>query len=141
MEPFLNNQTLVQDFLTEDRCWDKTLLEQILPHELVEIVMGCPLARFVIGSDKFVLSLNSNGIFSTKSVYNMLRQSNSKNSLVFKWSVIFRLKVPARVQLFLWLVVHEGLLTNVFRTYRHIGSETRCSICSHPYEDVIHVLS
>lgn len=67
MEPFLNNQTLVKDFLTEDRCWEKTLLEQILPHELVEIVMGCPLARFVIGSDKLIWSLNSNGIFSTKS--------------------------------------------------------------------------
>lgn len=45
MEPFLNNQTLVKDFFTDFRCWDK--LEQILPHELVEIVMGCPLARFV----------------------------------------------------------------------------------------------
>lgn len=34
MRSSLNNPTLVKDF----RCWDKTLLEQIFPHELVEIL-------------------------------------------------------------------------------------------------------
>lgn len=55
------------------------MLEQIIPHELVEIVMGCPLARFVTKdetSGKTLTSKSRTARLGTRSFQSMVQNQN-----------------------------------------------------------------
>ncbi|KAL4378034.1 hypothetical protein GQ457_02G022360 [Hibiscus cannabinus] len=46
------------------------------------------------------------------------------------WHVIWQLNVPQMVHVFLWLVVHGRLLTNVESCHCHISASSSCTKCS-----------
>ncbi|CAA7036500.1 unnamed protein product [Microthlaspi erraticum] len=52
------------------------------------------------------------------------------------WTVV----VPERVRLFLWLVAHQVIMTNVERKRRHIGDSDVCVVCKGDFETIIHTL-
>ncbi|KAK9045708.1 hypothetical protein V6N11_051617 [Hibiscus sabdariffa] len=56
------------------------------------------------------------------------------------WIIIWSLKVPQRVRLFLWIAYQQKLMTNGERCCRHFSSSPRCSDCSSYTETVIHAL-
>ncbi|KAF7837882.1 ribonuclease H [Senna tora] len=56
------------------------------------------------------------------------------------WKSIWKLHVPQRVRSFMWLLMHEKLLTNVERCRRRIADSTVCDRCGGISEDIIHAL-
>ncbi|KAL4291469.1 hypothetical protein GQ457_14G003410 [Hibiscus cannabinus] len=54
--------------------------------------------------------------------------------------MIWKLEVPQRIQVFVWLSFHERLLTNVERARRRMTSLVTCEICGSGHEDIEHVL-
>ncbi|KAK8704725.1 hypothetical protein V6N13_048340 [Hibiscus sabdariffa] len=77
--------------------------------------------------------------FSTKSAYASLVVEAS-NVSPFNWKLIWSLKFPQCVKMFLWLVAHQRLLTNAERCRQHLSSSDLCSIFNQDSETVDHVL-
>lgn len=53
---------------------------------------------------------------------------------------IWRLKVPERIRVFLWLVSQQAIMTNEERFRRHIGVSNVCQVCRGGVESIINVL-
>ncbi|KAK8999802.1 hypothetical protein V6N11_065298 [Hibiscus sabdariffa] len=56
------------------------------------------------------------------------------------WKRVWKLKVPQRVRVFAWLMLHERLLINVERVRQHSAEVDLCDVCMHGREDIDHVL-
>ncbi|MBA0735302.1 hypothetical protein Gogos_019163, partial [Gossypium gossypioides] len=74
-----------------------------------------------------------------KSAYRIIKKS-SWNLREEAWNVPWKVHGPQRVQIFLWLVLKQRLLTQEELLRRGFGSDARCLICGHDVEDVIHVV-
>ncbi|RHN57049.1 putative reverse transcriptase zinc-binding domain-containing protein [Medicago truncatula] len=53
---------------------------------------------------------------------------------------IWRLKVPAKIQHFIWLCSYNALPTNVCRHYCNMATSPGCTRCSSLMEDHLHCL-
>lgn len=91
------------------------------------------------GNDKINWIGTSTRSFSMKSACRSLHESfwYSKDKW---WKVTWKFLGPQRVQLFLWLVFKQRLLTNMEWIKQDIGQNGSCSLCGHGEEDLIHVL-
>ncbi|CAN1761920.1 Putative ribonuclease H protein At1g65750 [Linum perenne] len=90
------------------------------------------------GEDDWCWGGESNGHFSIKSAYELLRSNVQAADTL--WDKIWRWKGPARVNHFLWLAAQNKLLTNSQRVKRKIASDGSCGYCQDESEDVIHIL-
>ncbi|KAK8600427.1 hypothetical protein V6N12_050281 [Hibiscus sabdariffa] len=76
--------------------------------------------------------------FTTRSAYIALDESLETNG-GSHWRQIWRMPVPQRLQVFVWLVFHRRLLTNEERARRHLTTLNRCDICRTESESIEHV--
>jgi hypothetical protein len=53
---------------------------------------------------------------------------------------LWRLKVPAKLQHFLWLCFHNALPINARRHHCNMVASPSCTRCSSPIEDILHCL-
>jgi len=53
---------------------------------------------------------------------------------------VWKVKVPQRCIVFLWLALHDRLLTNVNRAKRGLTISPFCPLCNLEYEDIDHLL-
>lgn len=84
------------------------------------------MASYVLSEDVQVngrlgWGLEDTGDFSIRSAYEVM-VSCDHNSQSVDWNLIWRLKVPMRITMFIWLVHHDRILTNVERARRGITS-------------------
>lgn len=84
------------------------------------------------------MSLNHGG-FTIKSAIKLIQNNTSTDSNHI-WTGIWNLQAPQRLKFFLWLVVHERLMTNAHRVQRNLATDPSCRICSHHEEDINHIL-
>ncbi|KAK9029784.1 hypothetical protein V6N11_026886 [Hibiscus sabdariffa] len=78
-------------------------------------------------------------IFELKSAYLRLAGSHwpPRQSI---WKLIWRLAVPQRVRLFLWLAFQQRLMTNATRYCRNLATSPTCPLCRSMPETVLHTL-
>ncbi|PNX79213.1 RNA-directed DNA polymerase (reverse transcriptase) [Trifolium pratense] len=76
--------------------------------------------------------------FSVTSMYNNLRGFN-KYDAHYMWCKVWKLKAPERVRTFIWLVMHNKLLTNSLKSVTGL-SHAMCSYCRVVEETTLHVL-
>ncbi|CAN1184835.1 Putative ribonuclease H protein At1g65750 [Linum perenne] len=98
-----------------------------------------PLPRADAGSDEWVWGGESNGSFSIRSAYNLIRSSDLSQALL-DWHHIWKWKGPNKIRHFLWLSAHDRLLTNSARKRRNLTDDGSCPFCHLHEESVIHVL-
>ncbi|KAK8483781.1 hypothetical protein V6N12_017978 [Hibiscus sabdariffa] len=72
--------------------------------------------------------------FSVKSAYTV-RQSSYVSQMANVWSIIHKFQGLPRLKVFLWLVCHDKIMTNVERVRRHIAEDSGFSICGVAVED------
>ncbi|XP_019164336.1 PREDICTED: uncharacterized protein LOC109160503 [Ipomoea nil] len=83
--------------------------------------------------------LEPNGHCSVTSAYRLALKTD-KGDDDNTWKVIWSLKVPRRINSFLWLLRHKKLMTNVERKRRGFTIDARCINCHAYEEDVLHCL-
>ncbi|KAK4711266.1 hypothetical protein R3W88_005779 [Solanum pinnatisectum] len=81
--------------------------------------------------------LNSNGIFTIKSIQNLLA-SNNKTDYSFQW--IWSLNTLHKIKHFLWLCSHNRLPTNSYLHHLGIITDPSCPICHNAVESTTHTL-
>ncbi|KAK1379692.1 hypothetical protein POM88_026436 [Heracleum sosnowskyi] len=78
--------------------------------------------------------------FTVKDCYSLLGGTHQSGSSVFK--LIWSLKIPTKVQMFLWMMLHNSLPTNSLLRYRTnlMGISQFCKWCSSTTETQDHIL-
>jgi hypothetical protein len=89
--------------VTFRRCFDYQLMIQWL--EILQIAQSLHLTT---DSDSLLWKFESNGVFSVKSMYVVI---NFRGIVSVQVHSVWKLKIPPKIQFFLWLVVHNKILT------------------------------
>ncbi|KAG7594142.1 Reverse transcriptase zinc-binding domain [Arabidopsis thaliana x Arabidopsis arenosa] len=91
--------------------------------------------------DRVSWSRTENGAFSVRSAYPLLCDDGIEGPCMARFfDRIWRIMAPERVRLFLWLVGHQVILTNMERVRRRMGESEICQVCRGANESIIHVL-
>ncbi|CAN1746335.1 Putative ribonuclease H protein At1g65750 [Linum perenne] len=138
-DPDFNPSDSVADFVTDGDKWDFDKLNKLLPHEIVEQIIGMSAPKEEHGEDIWTWGGSHDGRFSIKSAYDIVVEENAL-ATDSRWSKLWNWRGPHRIKLFLWLVYHERLLTNAERVRRHLSPDASCNRCGFMTESVNHVL-
>ncbi|CAN1165449.1 Putative ribonuclease H protein At1g65750 [Linum perenne] len=129
----------VSDFCLNNGMWDFPKLRECLPESVVWQVYGMTPPRTELGEDAKVWGLESNGRFSVKSAYNLIKDFDSSIH-GNRWSKIWKWDGPNKVRHFMWLVSHDKLMTNAERAKRRFTDVEECGFCNQGREDINHIL-
>lgn len=77
-------------------------------------------------------------MFTVKTAYELLVQG--EQWLDPFWKILWKLKIPPKLQFFLWLFYHEKIMSNAQRVKRRLSSDSSCSYCGWYNEDALHIL-
>ncbi|KAL4368559.1 hypothetical protein GQ457_05G007400 [Hibiscus cannabinus] len=132
---------MVADMVSESGDWDWARLCGVLPPRLLEQVGTVLPPHSEAGPDVPSWRLEDRRIFTMKSAYNHIFCHNGNDDQNFPvWKRVWKIQIPQRIRVFLWLALHRRLLTNVERERRHLTASVQCAVCFDGPEDMIHVL-
>ncbi|XP_021827477.1 uncharacterized protein LOC110768097 [Prunus avium] len=57
----------------------------------------------------------------------------------YDWHFLWKLKIPPKLQIFLWLVFQGKILSNEQRVRRHLVDDPACNYCNWPVESILHI--
>ncbi|KAL4353175.1 hypothetical protein GQ457_06G017320 [Hibiscus cannabinus] len=129
----------VADMVTNDGLWDWDRIGSSLPRIALDRIASVPPPRTRLGGDFPVWRWEDKRGFTTRSAYAFL-VLDSGTHYPTVWRRIWKLVVPQRVRVFVWVTLHERLLTNAERVRRHFENSELCGICGGAREDMEHVL-
>ena len=118
-----------------------------LPFE-ADAILKIPLSRS-LPDDKLIWMGNNRGEFTVKSAYHLAHslvksreEAECSNGDPFKpfWKILWRLKLPAKVKIFVWQACVNGLPTRDKVCSLGISSNFECPICGKDSENVHHAL-
>lgn len=108
------------------------VLGEIASHELMEDEEAV---------DEIYWNGSTNGGFTLGSALSIIRNEESDSeSQAFIWSDVWKVQVPQRIRLFLWLATQDRLMTNGNRFLRQITDHPRCLVCGEVEENTSHIL-
>ena len=122
------------------------------PNQAIYTTLPQPIAEFLNNThinfnerveDSFIWSENKNGVYSAKSGYSWIlgiSASETHNLPTVSWSWIWRLKIPEKFKLLVWLACHNAVPTLSLLHHRHIVASAICSRCGDEEETLLHCL-
>ncbi|KAL4335710.1 hypothetical protein GQ457_07G012060 [Hibiscus cannabinus] len=131
---------MVADIVSESGDWDWARLCGLLPPRLLDQVETVLPPQSEAGPDVPSWRLEDRRIFAMKSAYNHIFDYGNDDQSITDWKRVWKIQVPQRIRVFLWLALHRRLLTNVERERRHLTALVQCAVCFDSPEDMIHVL-
>ena len=128
----------VCDLVGVDGDWNLQNLASFISPDLLSRIRALLPPRYDYGDDLVLWPGNSIGEFSVASSYNLLSNfPNSEPSSL--WPHVWKLRTPERVRSFIWLLVHDRLLTNSRKSVMGLGN-ANCTHCGSVPETALHVL-
>ncbi|CAL1392202.1 unnamed protein product [Linum trigynum] len=132
-------QRRVAELWEHDRGWRLEEFQHLLPPQIVDKIRAILIDPLAVGGDKIIWNLTSNGHFSVNSAFKAEQSSQSlQNDPI--WKKIWRLHVPERVRVFVWMAMLGKLTTNQIRKDRHLTDNNSCPECEGISETIVHCL-
>lgn len=129
----------VASYWDADMGWKWQHLEHLLPttclEKLAATVINCEDAE----NDRAGWRNETSGLYSVKTTYELASDSSSSIEAA-KWNNIWKLKVPSRIKVFVWLVRHNRIMTNQYRFKCGLTECDKCTSCGGLVEDTEHVI-
>jgi hypothetical protein len=125
------------EFIDQDTKWLNTkLIHDNFSENEAHTIRQIPLS-LMQAMDSLVWRGTTNGMFSIKSVYHMenelqaIRRSGSsrEGTRDSVWKIIWNLKIPNAVKIFMWKACNDLLPTKVNLLRRGVVSDSLCLIC------------
>ncbi|CAN1839814.1 Putative ribonuclease H protein At1g65750 [Linum perenne] len=113
--------------------------DSLLTRDAIDVVAGMSPPRADKGEDDWVWGLESSGLFSVKTAYNLICETESRPTSSW-WKAVWKWNGPNRIRHFLWLAVRDKLLTNDVRCRRGFCPDAVCNCCGSGNETILHVL-
>jgi len=91
--------------------------------------------------DRLAKGESSDGLFTVTSAYHMLTGNEApRQDMSSFYGSVWKVLVPERVRVFLWLVVNQVIMTDSERKRRHLCESDICQVCKGGVETSLHVL-
>ena len=135
--PDAHSHYRVCDYWVPGLWWDWGQFSHTLPLDILHHIASFELPSEVIG-DRPMWLASKNGRFSIKSAIRILQPMEPMGEE--KWAWIWRTRLPYRIQMFLWLLQHQKIMTNAEQFRRKLSSMPQCDICCEGVEDLDHLL-
>ncbi|OVA05543.1 Reverse transcriptase zinc-binding domain [Macleaya cordata] len=119
------------------RCWNQTILVQHFDQSSIEKIVRIPLSS-AISSNRRAWDLSRDGRFSTKSAYLALRGGNRTHDNL--WKKFWKIKLPHRVQLFVWKCILNGIPVRDFLSQRINLDSNLCPYYNMMPETTMHAI-
>ncbi|CAN1824417.1 Putative ribonuclease H protein At1g65750 [Linum perenne] len=129
----------VSNFVKDSGDWDVESFRSFLPAEAILQITSILPPVMGRGEDTWNWGEEPNGKFSIRSAYRLTLELDLQNSDP-DWKCIWRWRGPSRVQHFLWLAMHNKILTNYERKRQHLTEISSCPRCNLYEELVSHIL-
>ncbi|GAU13938.1 hypothetical protein TSUD_262650 [Trifolium subterraneum] len=137
--PYQLQGARVCDLVDENGSWNWQLLETWIPENIMNKIAAIPPPCEENGSDEPVgICSNSNG-FSVTIMYEQLCGIVRDNVESNNWIKVWKLNVPERVRCFVWLLLHDRLLTNYRKSRMGLG-HAMCNYCGDLEETTLHAI-
>jgi hypothetical protein len=142
--PFVNisDSVMCLKDVWEDGRWNLQDLATMIPTDIVHYIHQLPAPNNldVRLQDAWTWRHAKKGEYTCSSGYYWLLQQNRDWNVNCNMNWLWRLKVPAKLQHFLWLCFHNALPINVRWHHCNMVSSPSCTRCSSPIEDILHCL-
>ncbi|KAH0773137.1 hypothetical protein KY290_010274 [Solanum tuberosum] len=122
--------------LWNDTSWDWSKISFNIPPDIVQKASKIQLNRNLGEWDIPYWSCNSNGIFTTKSLYGIL---NPNPNITFPFAWIWKLHTIEKHKVLLWLWAQGRLPTHAYLHHIGIDIDPLCPVCSLAHETIEHV--
>ncbi|KAK9011644.1 hypothetical protein V6N11_044490 [Hibiscus sabdariffa] len=135
----VSDNVLVGDMVMPDGEWDWVRLESLLPMTILLCITGmkCRFPHFP--HDELGWNGTVSEKFTVKSAY-YIQHGVEEGPNEDIWRKIMSYKGTQCMQIFLWMVCCDIIMTNYERVRRHFSNDARCTLCGADTEDVDHVL-
>lgn len=131
----------VRDLWIDGGGWDWSRITPFVSR-FVRLNLGVVVVDTVTGTaDRMSWGSNPDGSFSVKSAYEFQIKDNTlRPNMESVLGRVWKLTAPKRVCTFLWLVVHQVIMTNSESQRRHLSDSGICQVCKSGEETIMHVL-
>ena len=137
--------SMVADFITADRVWDLSALQEHFEPVDVGVIVSIPLSSRIV-PDKLVWHYDSKGRFSTKSAYQLARQlvhtipsaSGISHSVHF-WKQVWFSQIPGKLKVHIWRACSSILPTISKLRSKRVAIVDGCYFCNAEDETIEHV--
>lgn len=131
----------VRDLWQEGIGWDLTRIVPFIP-SIVRYSLAAVVVDNVTGArDRMAWGPSADGKFTVKSAYSFLQWDPSPTTnMESLFNKVWKLTVPERIKVFLWLVVNQVIMKNTERHRRHLSDSGICQVCKGGEETILHVL-
>jgi len=131
----------VKDVVDGEGGWKLEDLNALLPERMVHLVRSIPVPFSIQIPDEVFWGLSPSGLFTVKSAFELLREDSTIGVRdIQKWGWISRLFCSEKIKIFVWIILHDYLLTNCFRYRKHWSTTADCPRCPGLEETTMHVL-
>jgi len=127
----------VCEFWKPSAGWEWARFSHFLPTHLLQRIASFDLGNEAMDNRPMWIA-SKTGAFTIKSAIQILQASMAME--VVKWDWIWKLRLPHRILVFIWLLLHRKILTNAERFRRKLSSNPQCGICPGDEEDLDHLL-
>ncbi|KAK2379785.1 Polynucleotidyl transferase, ribonuclease H superfamily protein [Trifolium repens] len=128
----------VADLVDSTGDWNWSLFNDWLPTELKLRMLSIPPPHDNNGADVMKGANKYGNDYAVAEMYDILSEFQHME-INFLWRKIWKLHVAERVRSFIWLVLHERLLTNYRKSKMGMG-HAMCNYCGDIIETELHVL-
>lgn len=144
----LDSGTVV-DLLDQSRgVWKCDMIKKLYPHPQCDEILRIPISKTWVISDKLLWKHSSSGEYSVKKAYNLQLKDHFQDSHSQLrpcqippevWNLIWKVKVPHKVNLFVWKLLHDRLPTLLALKNRGIPTDSTCTMCKEEEESTSHL--
>jgi len=137
-------------FAPGTRVWDEALVRQaFLPLDAEEILKIKPGTN--MEADIEAWAFEKSGLYTVKSAYRLLKEEQMAGAMARtseagasgderSWKLVWNLKVPPKVGVFWWRVMHNFLPSKQELKRRHVILESHCELCGDPDQSLYHIV-
>lgn len=120
--------------------WNEAMGNEFFNPEEESLIRIIPLSN-TQGEDKLIWWRSRNGMFSVRSAYYGVMEDlvNTNHRVLGNWRHIWRLKIPQKLKILLWLIACGYLPIHDNHRQRHVPCDHVCPMCETGVEDELHI--
>ena len=118
--------------------WNWSKISFDLPLSIKLGIQATPYAIVARSEDRMAWAANTHGNFDLKSTYKLATLGNVNHEFKGHW--IWRIKILAQIQLFVWKCFHNSIGVKDCLASRGISFDPSCPWCHDKPETIIHLL-
>ncbi|KAL5568003.1 hypothetical protein UlMin_024578 [Ulmus minor] len=134
----------VSSLITASGSWDSSIIRESFHEDEAEAILSLPLPRRST-PDTLLWHYDKSGHYTVRSGYWLANKgrsvpSSSTVSLNSWWKRLWRLRVPAKIRIFIWKAFYNWIPSLVNLANHGVPSQKRCLICNEANDTTLHAL-